>query len=140
MYKKHVREKKSHLFTYLRFVLLVGCVFILLVLLVRAKSFRKKIKSLNSPEKLVFLSWKQFSFLNGLHKSINTFMQVSTFIPLWGPSKKLGDIWIQYITLFHFFNFYFFFLRSYKKHKNANKWISYFFPLRCFLSAIFYFC
>ena len=44
---KNIQEKKSHLFAYLRFVLLLGCVFmllVLLVLLVRAKSFRIKLK------------------------------------------------------------------------------------------------
>ena len=44
---KNIQEKKSHLFAYLRFVHLLGFVFmllVLLVLLVRAKSFRKKIK------------------------------------------------------------------------------------------------
>ena len=47
-YKNHIREQ-SHLFAYLRFVLLLGCALMLLVLLVffvRATSFRKKIKSL----------------------------------------------------------------------------------------------
>ena len=41
---KNISEKKSYLFAYLSFALLLGCVFILLVLLVRAKSFRKKNK------------------------------------------------------------------------------------------------
>ena len=40
---------------------------------------------------------------------------------------------------FSLFYFPFFFLRVYKKHKNRNKWISYFFPLRCFLSAFLIF-
>ena len=40
---------------------------------------------------------------------------------------------------FSFFYFLFSFLRAHKKHKNANKRISYFFPLRCFLSAFFIF-
>ena len=40
---------------------------------------------------------------------------------------------------FSFFYFLFSFLRVHKKHKNANKRISYFFPLRCFLSAFFIF-
>ena len=65
---------------------------VLLVLLVHAKSFRKKKKSLNGPKKLVFVSSRQFSFLNGPRKVINVFIWVSTFIPLWGPFKKLEDI------------------------------------------------
>ena len=36
---------------------------------------------------------------------------------------------------FPIFYFLFSFLPVYKTHKNANKRISYFFPLRCFLSA-----
>ena len=40
---------------------------------------------------------------------------------------------------FSFFIFYFFFLCVHKKHKNSNKRISYFFPLRCFLSAFLIF-
>ena len=32
------------------------------------------------------------------------------------------------------------FPRAHKKHKNANKRISDFFPLRCFFKRIFYFC
>ena len=53
MYKKHLREKvtSSLIFVFVLFVLLLGCAFVLLVglvlsvlfvLLVRAKSFRKK--------------------------------------------------------------------------------------------------
>ena len=38
------------------------------------------------------MSSRQFSFLNGPHNGINDFMWVSTFIPLWGPFKKLGGI------------------------------------------------
>ena len=37
------------------------------------------------------------------------------------------------------FYFLFSFLRMHKKHKNANKRITYFFPIRCFLSAFFIF-
>ena len=40
---------------------------------------------------------------------------------------------------FSFFYFLFYFFRVHKKHKNAKKRISYFFPLRCFLSAFFIF-
>ena len=56
--------KKSHLFPYLRLVLLLGCTFmvlvfvvslVLLMLLVHAKSFCKKIKSLTGPNKLVLV-------------------------------------------------------------------------------------
>ena len=36
--------------------------------------------------------------------------------------------------------FYIFFFVRTKKHKNANKRISYFFLLRCFLSAFFFVC
>ena len=42
-------------------------------------------------------------------------------------------------SLFSIFYFLFSFLRAHKKHKNANNRISYFFPLRCFLSAFFLF-
>ena len=47
------------------------------------------------------------------------------------------DISIQYITLSRLFIFAL--LRSYKKHKNANKRISQYFPLRCFLGAFLIF-
>ena len=47
------------------------------------------------------------------------------------------DISIQYITLQRLFIFSF--LCVHKKHKNANKRISYFFSFRCFLSAFFIF-
>ena len=40
---------------------------------------------------------------------------------------------------FFIFLFSIFFLRAHKKHKNANKRISSFFPLRCFLSAFLIF-
>ena len=40
---------------------------------------------------------------------------------------------------FSFFIFYFLFFAWTKKHKNANKRMGYFFPLRCFLSAFFIF-
>ena len=43
--KKKKKRKKSHLFAYLRFcafVILLGCIFVLLVLFVHVKSFRKK--------------------------------------------------------------------------------------------------
>ena len=77
--KINLREKKSliRLFAFLCFLL--ACVFMLLV---RAKSFPKKIKSLNGPKKLLFVSSRQFSFLNGPHKGINVFTYISTFIPL----------------------------------------------------------
>ena len=42
-------------------------------------------------------------------------------------------------SFFSVFCFLFSFLRTHKKHKNANKRISYFFSLRCFLSAFFIF-
>ena len=66
-------------------MLLLGFAFmllVLLVLLVRAKSFRKKIKSLNGLKKLVFVSSRQFRLLKGPLKGIYVFMSVSTFIPL----------------------------------------------------------
>ena len=56
--------KKSHLFPFLRLVLLLGCIsmvlvflvsLVLLMLLVHAKSFCKKIKSLTGPNKLVLV-------------------------------------------------------------------------------------
>ena len=47
---------------------------VLLVLLVRGKSFRKKIMSLNGPKKLVFVSSRQINFLNGPHNGTNVFM------------------------------------------------------------------
>ena len=52
------------------------------------------------------------------------------------------SVFIQYISIVGLFNFYFLFsfLRMHKKHKKANKRISYFFPLRCFLNTFFYFC
>ena len=70
---KNILGKKSHLFAYLRFVLLLGCVFkllVLLMLLVRAKSFRKKIKSLNGPKKLVFVSSRLLNFFNCPNKLV----------------------------------------------------------------------
>ena len=65
--KINLREKKSliRLFAFLCFLL--ACVFMLLV---RAKSFRKKIKSLNDPKKLLFVSSRQSSFVNGPHKGM----------------------------------------------------------------------
>ena len=41
-HKKHLRKKKTRLFAYLRFVLLLGCVFVLFVLFVHVKFFCKK--------------------------------------------------------------------------------------------------
>ena len=43
---------------------------VLLMLLVRAKSFLKKIKSLNGPKKLVFVSSRQFNFFNCPNKLV----------------------------------------------------------------------
>ena len=78
VYKKHLREK-SHLFAYLRFVLLFGCV------------------SLNGFKKLVFVSSRQFSFLTGPNKLDFVRMYVSTFTSLVGP---------PYITLWGLFCFF----------------------------------
>ena len=84
MYNKYLRGK-AYLFAYLRFVLLLGRVFMLLVLLallmllVCAKSFCMKIKSLKGPKKLVFTSSRQFSFLTGPNKLVFVRMYGSTF-------------------------------------------------------------
>ena len=54
---KNILGKKSHLFTYLRFVLFLGCVFMLLVLLmllVHAKSFCKKNKKFKRSQETSF--------------------------------------------------------------------------------------
>ena len=88
-------------------------------------------------------------------------MYVSTFTGLVGPpyitlwgllyffQSSFSTLPCGDLSLFFIFLFLFSFLRPYKKHKNANKRISYFFPLRCFLStsfifvrlfAFFYFC
>ena len=56
------------------------------------------------------------------HTRLKWFMGISVF-----STFPLQD--------FSFFYFLFSFLRMHKKHKNANKRISYFFPLRCFLSV-----
>ena len=47
--------------------------------------FVKKIKSLNGPKKLVFVSLKQFSFLAGPTKLVFVRIYVSTFTGLVGP-------------------------------------------------------
>ena len=62
---KNIQEEKSYLFTYLRFVLLLGCIFVLLVLLVL----------------LVLKS----SFLSGPNKLAFVRIAGSTFISLVGP-------------------------------------------------------
>ena len=60
------------------------------------------------------------------HRHLKWFMGTSVF-----STFQLQD--------FSFFSFLFYFLRVHKQHKNANKQISYFFPLRCLLSAFFIF-
>ena len=60
-----------------------------------------------------------------------------------GTQKRTWSGLLGHQYLVHFqcrtFHFLFSFLRVHKKHKNANKLISFFFPLRCFLSAFFIF-
>ena len=62
MLLKIISGENSHLFAYLRFVLLLGCVFapfgalVLLVLLVHAKSFRKKKKKKKKGFKTVLMT------------------------------------------------------------------------------------
>ena len=58
---------------------------VLLVLLMRVKSFCQRIKSLNGPKKLVFVSLRQFSFLTGPTKLVFVRMYVCTFTSLVGP-------------------------------------------------------
>ena len=52
---KYIQGKKSHSFAYLRFMLLLGCVFMLLVLCITFSAFSAYKKSLNDPNKLVFV-------------------------------------------------------------------------------------
>ena len=92
----------------MRFALLLGCAFILLVLLVllvlsmllvRAKSFRKKIKSLNGPKKLIFVSSRQFSILNGSSKLVFVRMYKSTFTGLLGPPYSYYSLVVFFICI-----------------------------------------
>ena len=97
------------------------------------------------------MSSRQFSFLTGPNKLDFVRVYASAFTSLVGPPYI--TLWRRFyffefsfstlprrdFSLFSIFFFLFSFLRSYKKHKNGNKWISYFFPLRCFLS-VFLFC
>ena len=68
------------------------------------------------------------------HKPVHAGTHICTWSGLWGhwlfSTFPLWD--------FSFFYFLFFFF-ALKKHKNVNKRISDFFPLRCFLSAFFIF-
>ena len=97
------------------------------------------------------MSSRQFSFLTGPNKLDFVRVYAGAFTSLVGPPYI--TLWRRFyffefsfstlprrdFSLFSIFFFLFSFLRSYKKHKNANKRISYFFPLRCFLSAFFIF-
>ena len=69
------------------------------------------------------------------HKPVHASTHIRTWSGLWGHQYLVHF----HCRIFHFFIFYFLFLRVNKKHRNANKWISYFFPLRCFLNAFFIF-
>ena len=91
----------------MRFVLLLGCVFtllVLLMLLVHAKSFRKRIKSLNGPKKLIFVLSRQFSFLNGPTKLVFVRMYGSTFTGLVGPPQPYYSLVALFICILT--NFY----------------------------------
>ena len=71
----------------------------------------------------------------GLTKSVKVFMYALTIAYLVSPVYlKCEDV-----SLFSIFYFLFSFLWAHKKHKDANKQISDFFLLRCFLSALFIF-
>ena len=65
-----------------------------------------------------------------LHKPVHAGTHIRRWSGLWGH---------QYLVNFHWGTFLFFFLRAHKKHKNANRRISYNFQLRCFLSTFFIF-
>ena len=69
------------------------------------------------------------------HKPVHAGTHIRTWSALWGH---------QYLVPFHCRTFHFLFSislssRAQKKHKNSNKRISYFFSLRCFLSAFLIF-
>ena len=97
------------------------------------------------------MSSRQFSFLTGPNKLDFVRVYASAFTSLVGPPYitlwrlfyffefSFSTLPRRDFSLFSIFFFLFSFLRSCKKHKNGNKWISYFFPLRCFLS-VFLFC
>ena len=68
---------------------------------------------------------------------IRWFMGTLVFIRT--RSGLWGHLYLVHCRDFSLFFFLFSFLRVHKKHKNANKRISYFFPLRCFLSAFLIF-
>ena len=69
------------------------------------------------------------------HNTVHTGTHIHTSSGLWGHQYLVHF----HCRTFHFFYFLFSFLRVHKNHKNANKRISYFFPLKCFLSAFFIF-
>ena len=80
---KNIYEEKSYLFAYLRFVLLLGCAFMLLVLLmllVRAKS-----KEFKRSQETSFCVIKTIQFLTALTKLVFVRMYVSTVTGLVGP-------------------------------------------------------
>ena len=68
-------------------------------------------------------------------------MYALTFAYLVSPVHLhcIVETFFFFFSLFSIFYFLFSFLCVHKKHKNAIKRISYFFPLRCFLSAFFIF-
>ena len=78
--------------------------------------------------------WRRYT-----HTHLKWFMGKLVFIRtwsgLWGHKYLVHHI----VETFHFFFFLFYFLRVLKKHKNANKRISHFLPLRCFLSTFLIF-
>ena len=68
-------------------------------------------------------------------------MYALTFAYLVSPVHLhcIVETFFFFFSLFSIFYFPFSFLCVHKKHKNANKRISYFFPLRCFLSHFLFF-
>ena len=80
--------------------------------------------------------WRRYT-----HTHLKWFMGILVFIRTWSGlwgHKYLVPYIVENFLFFVFF-FSIFFLRVLKKHKNANKRISYFFPLRLFLSAFLIF-
>ena len=67
------------------------------------------------------------------HKPVPAVTHIHTCSGLWRHQ------YLVHCRDFSFFYFLFYFLRVHKKHKNANKPISNFFPITCFLSVFFIF-
>ena len=65
--------------------------------------------------------------------------QKDSFIQKLALNSKRCSFSTLHCRDFSFFLFSIFFLRTHKKHKNVNKRISYYFPLRSFLSTFFIF-